>query len=146
MREERARQLAGLGRVLRVTNELTEAKQRLESARRIFKSLWSAQPENVSLRSGLAGTLLELSRLMVALKDPAAAVELADEALKRAGEPGPAFLQAMAEARHAAGDQAGAVEAAQRALELLSDEPEDGARNDQLRRTLEAQLARYRKN
>ena len=83
---------------------------------------------------------------MVALKDPAAAVELADEALKRAGEPGTAFLQAMAEARHAAGDPAGAVEAVERAIGLLFDQPEAGARDDKLRRTLEAQLARYRKN
>ncbi|MCH8006723.1 MAG: protein kinase [Planctomycetes bacterium] len=146
LREERARLLAGLGGVLRVANELTEAKQRLESARRIFKSLWSAQPENASLRDGLAETLLELSRLMVALQDGAAAVELADEALRRAGEPRPAFLQAMAEARHAAGDPAGAVEAVKRALGLLSDEPAAEAPDDQLRRTLEAQLARYRKN
>ncbi|MEE9155926.1 MAG: tetratricopeptide repeat protein, partial [Gemmatimonadota bacterium] len=146
LREERARQLAGLGGVLRVANELTEAKQRLETARRIFKSLWSAQPEIASIRDGLAGTLLELSRLMVTLKDPAAAVELADEAMRRVGEPGPAFLQAMAEARHAAGDQAGAVEALQRALDLLSDEPEAEGRDDKLRRTLESQLERYRKN
>ncbi len=103
------------------------------------------QPRKASLKEGLVDTLCELSTLMADLRDRRAASRYAEQAVQVAGEPRPVVLRVLARARHLNGDSAGAIQAAEQALNLLGDGERDGsARSTQVREQLEADLAVYR--
>ena len=85
-RADRARLFSALGEVLAETQDSAKAELRLREARALYASLLAAQPENASVRKGLAKTLQRLSRLMAAAGNAEAALTVAQEAANLAGD------------------------------------------------------------
>ncbi len=83
----RARLLTGLGGALAAAGDDGEALRQLDEAQRLYQSLRQEEPDDASVRNGLAEALLERSKLAARVEGLEPAIEYVQEALATAVHP-----------------------------------------------------------
>ncbi len=140
---QRARTQLKLGAALAEIKDYAEAQLQLLAAQETYTSLMQTQSQDAQIRSGLVSALQELSRLMAALGQGAAALPYLEQGLEVAQSRTPSLLRDLAVAQHLAGHRDLAIQTAEEALGLLEQAPKTQD-VDELRSKLQADLKQYR--